>query len=45
MKGTKKNADEIFVVTDGKILEHGSHDELLALNGEYTKLYNFQFNR
>ena len=42
---TIKNADEIFVVTDGKILEHGSHDELLALNGEYTKLYNFQFNR
>ena len=42
---TIKNADEIFVVTDGKILEHGTHDELLALNGEYTKLYNFQFNR
>ena len=42
---TIKNADEIFVVTDGKILEHGSHEELLALNGEYTKLYNFQFNR
>lgn len=42
---TIKNADEIFVVQEGKIQEHGSHEELLALNGEYTKLYNAQFNR
>ena len=40
---TIKNADEIAVVADGKIIEQGSHDELLALDGEYTKLYNLQF--
>ncbi len=42
---TIRNADEIFVVQEGRIVEHGSHDELLPLNGEYTKLYNAQFNR
>ena len=40
---TIKNADEIAVVADGKIIEQGSHDQLLALDGEYTKLYNLQF--
>ena len=40
---TIKNADEIAVVARGKIIEQGSHDELLALDGEYTKLYNLQF--
>ena len=40
---TIKNADEIAVVAGGEIIEQGSHDELLALDGEYTKLYNLQF--
>ena len=40
---TIKNADEIAVVADGKIIEQGTHDALLALGGEYAKLYNLQF--
>ena len=40
---TIKNADEIAVVSEGKIIEKGSHDELLALDGEYAKLYALQF--
>ena len=42
---TIKNADEILVVMDGNIIERGNHNELLKLNGEYSKLYNAQFNR
>lgn len=42
---TIQHADEIFVVTDGKVLEHGTHDQLLMQNGEYAKLYRFQFQR
>lgn len=42
---TIQHADEIFVVTDGKVLEHGTHDQLLLQNGEYAKLYRFQFQR
>lgn len=37
------NADLILVIKDGKILESGSHEELLALRGEYFKLYKNQF--
>lgn len=40
---TIKNADEIAVVADGKIAEQGSHEELLALGGQYADLYNLQF--
>lgn len=40
---TIKNADEIAVVSDGKIIEKGTHDELLNLNCEYAKLYKSQF--
>lgn len=40
---TIKNADEIFVVSEGRILERGSHEELLKVNGEYSKLYRQQF--
>ena len=40
---TVKNADEIAVVNDGKIIEKGSHEELMTLDGEYAKLYNKQF--
>ena len=42
---TIKNADEILVVMDGRILESGSHEKLISLNGEYKKLYDAQFNR
>ncbi len=40
---TIKNADEIAVVADGRIIEQGTHDELLKLGGEYSKLYKLQF--
>jgi ATP-binding cassette subfamily B protein len=40
---TVRNADAIMVLENGVIIERGSHDELLALDGEYTKLYNLQF--
>ena len=40
---TIKNADEIFVVQNGKIIEQGTHSELINLNGEYNKLYQAQF--
>jgi ATP-binding cassette, subfamily B, multidrug efflux pump len=39
---TVRNADRIAVLHDGKIVEVGSHDELLARNGYYTDLYNKQ---
>ncbi len=39
---TIKNADFICVFKDGRIVEQGSHRELLAVNGLYTKLYNMQ---
>ena len=40
---TVKNADEIVVIDKTGIVERGSHEELLALNGEYNKLYSYQF--
>ena len=40
---TIKNADEIAVISEGKITERGSHDELMALGGTYEKLYSQQF--
>jgi len=39
---TIKNADKILVLDDGNIIEQGTHNELLALNGAYTELYNNQ---
>ena len=35
---TVKNCDIIFVIKDGQIEEKGTHDELMAMNGFYTKL-------
>ncbi len=40
---TIRNADEIAVVLDGKITERGTHDELIAADGTYKKLYALQF--
>ena len=39
------NADQIFVVENGHIREHGTHAELLARGGLYSNLYNIQFNK
>ena len=40
---TIKNADEIAVISSGKVLEKGTHKELMDLNGQYARLYNEQF--
>ena len=37
------NADMILVVEDGRIVERGTHDQLLARRGRYTELYETQF--
>ena len=41
---TIENADEILVMSEGKIIEKGNHSELLNMNGVYTKLYRSNFN-
>lgn len=40
---TIRNADLILVMQEGNIVEHGTHDELLARDGFYAELYNSQF--
>lgn len=41
---TIRNADLILVMNEGDIIESGSHEELLAKNGFYARLYNSQFD-
>ncbi len=41
---TIRRADQILVVEDGRILEHGNHESLLAANGRYADLYNRQYD-
>jgi len=40
---TIRNVDRIIVLADGRIVEEGNHDRLMALNGEYKRLYEIQF--
>ena len=40
---TIKHADRIVVLKDGKVIEQGTHKQLLALGGEYTRIYNLQY--
>ena len=42
---TVKNADKIFVINEGNIVESGTHEELLKLGGEYAALYEMQFKK
>ena len=40
---TIRNADRIIVLVNGEIREEGTHETLLACQGEYCRLYNMQF--
>jgi ABC-type multidrug transport system fused ATPase/permease subunit len=37
-----RRADQILVMQEGRVLERGSHDELMALNGHYANLFQLQ---
>ena len=40
---TVRNASEIAVISDGQIIEQGTHETLLDKNGVYAQLYSLQF--
>jgi ATP-binding cassette subfamily B protein len=42
---TIRNCTRIMFVSDGRIVEHGSHDELMAMKGRYYELYQAQYTQ
>lgn len=40
--GSARTADEIYLIGKGRVLEHGSHEALMDLNGLYAEMYNTQ---
>lgn len=41
---TIQNADQIYVMRGGQIVEHGSHEELIQKQSHYADLYRYQFS-
>jgi ATP-binding cassette, subfamily B, bacterial MsbA len=41
---TIRNVDRIYVLVSGTVVEEGTHDQLLALNGQFARLYQVQFS-
>ena len=42
---TVRQADRIIVVEEGRVIEDGSHDQLIALGGRYQTMYELQASR
>ena len=40
--GFAKSADKIIMLEEGRIIESGTHELLLSVNGKYSKIYNEQ---
>jgi ABC-type multidrug transport system fused ATPase/permease subunit len=40
---TIRRVDRVYVMVRGEIAEEGTHDDLLARGGEFTRIYNLQF--
>ena len=42
---TVRRADVIFVIDNGQVVEQGTHEQLLARGGLYSRLYELQFSK